>query len=510
MVVTSTILLGSLAANPSLAKVPVSAIFGDHMVLQREMSVPIWGTAHPGQSITVSFGDQRHETQAAADGKWLIRLTPMPASAEPRVLTIESNSRIEFTDILVGEVWLCSGQSNMEFPLNKFKPLANEIARADWPQIRLFTVQTAASEQPTDQVQGQWTSCTPESAANFSATAYFFGRELHRELNLPVGLICSAVGGTPACAWTRRAMIEEDPDLQPIFQESAAQRTERRKRIEAKAMAAGETATAAGSKASEQLNKTIPSVLYNGMIHPLIPFAIRGVAWYQGENDAQGFINASRYEKLFPAMVKDWRKQWGQESLPFLYVQLPNYKKPSTQPVDSSWARLREAQLKTLQVPETGMAVTIDSGEQDNIHPANKPIVGHRLALAALNVAYGRSETAAHGPLFQKMEVRGGEVVLYFEHVAGQLVSKPDGEPMKGFAIAGEDGNFVWADARIDGSTVVVSNPRVPTPVAVRYAWADNPEISLFDQSGLPAAPFRTDSWPPKTASTVPTRPTGR
>jgi sialate O-acetylesterase len=403
-----------------------------------------------------------------------------------------------------------------------------EIADAKYPKIRLFKVANATAEEPQTDVKGEWVECTPETVGGFSAAGYFFGRDLFKALGVPVGLIHTNWGGTPAEAWTSREGLEGNPALKAIYQrykqnlanypkqkeewdKTRDARMATWKEAAAKAKAEKKPAPRAPqAPADPAKSPNSPSTLYNGMIAPLVPFGIRGAIWYQGESNAG---RAYEYRTLFPAMIADWRKHWAEGDFPFIFVQLANFMARKEQPADSAWAELREAQAMTLALPKTGMAVIIDIGEAANIHPKNKQDVGGRLALAAETVAYGKTIVCS-GPIYKSMSIEGDKIRLRFDHVGGGLVAKgddavivkgPGGEPelqakegarLTGFAIAGADKKFVWADAKIDGDSVLVWAKDVPTPVAVRYAWADNPQCNLYNKAGLPASPFRTDQWP--------------
>ena len=493
------------------AEVKLPAIIGDRMVLQREMKVPIWGWADPGEKVTVTLGDQKVEATAGQDGRWKACLEPLKAGG-PFEMTVAGKNSLAIKDILVGEVWVGSGQSNMAMAVRNCNQAEQEIAAASFPKIRLFTVKPATAPEPLTDVKGEWVECSPQTAGSFSATEFFFGRDLHKALELPVGLIHTSWGGTTAEAWTSRTVLEADPAYRLVFERDkqfvenhpkAKENWEKnREKVMAKFKEDMEKAKAEGKPAPRPprppeepaTSPHRPSVLYNAMVAPLMPYAIRGAVWYQGESNAG---RAYQYRKLFPALIQDWRKNWGEGDFAFLFVQLANYKARKDQPGDSDWAELREAQTMTLSLPKTGMAAIIDIGEEKDIHPKNKQDVGKRLALAAQAVAYGK-DVVGSGPRYDSMKVEGNKVRLSFECVGGGLVAK--GEKLTGFAVAGEDKKFVWADAGLDGATVVVSSKDVAAPVAVRYAWADNPDCNLCNKEGLPASPFRTDDWPGVTA----------
>ena len=631
----------------------IASPFTDGMVLQQGIPVPIWGTASPGVTITVRFAGQQVSEAADADGRWMVRLAPLITNAAPAVLEVVSSdgSTITLTDILVGEVWVCSGQSNMEWPLTGTLNGGEEIMRADCPDIRLFTVPQRPSGTPQAEISGAaWRACSPETAGNFSAVAYYFARELQSRLNLPIGLIHTSWGGTPAEAWTpwdallensatrgivddivrdlpdmdnRReawqrdlealeektrdkgntkysegwAGLEEpvgawaDMDLPGTWQSrglnhsgivwfrktieipeawagrdlqlaigatdksdttyfnnaqvggiTMAERADswshlRTYTVPGKLVKAGRNVIAvrvhsdkyAGGMTgpAEFMRVTCPdrpgdaaiplagtwryaveadyglvqlpqepvsaehfkapSALFNGMISPLLPFAIRGAIWYQGESNAD---RAVQYRDLFQVLIRNWRKAWGQGDFPFYFVQLANYMARQPVPTQSRWAELREAQTMALALPNTGMAVAIDIGEADDIHPRNKKDVGLRLALNALHGTYGHSDVIPCGPIFRSAKREGSALRLSFDHVGGGLICH--GDALRGFTIAGEDGRFVWAEAKIDGEEILVSSPEIAEPRSARYGWADNPEVNLYNKAGLPASPFRT------------------
>ncbi|HJY28588.1 MAG TPA: sialate O-acetylesterase [Pyrinomonadaceae bacterium] len=637
-------------------EVRLPAIISDNMVLQQGVKVRIWGNAKPSERVTVTLKDKSASTVADAQGRWQAWLDPSKAGG-PFELTVKGDNVVTIKNVLVGEVWLCSGQSNMEWPLVNTTGGAETVAQANYPEIRLFTVTKNTSSTPLADVEGHWLITTPDDAAHFSAVGYFFGRELYQQLKVPIGLIHSSWGGTPAEAWTRHDALLSSPELKPILDkyESSLNALPQAKEAYARALAAWEeknlyidggnkgealgyadpaTSTAdwsrmdlpkqfetagllidgavwfrkdvelpaswsgkdlvlnlppiddqdvtyfngtkvgstgrdtpnsymvprkyvvpgslvragrnviavrvfdsageggfsrggafsIGPTESEPLtlrgvwdykieqalepkhpdwgsrpeaigvsNQNNPSVLYNAMIAPLVNVAIRGVIWYQGESNAG---RAYQYRTLFPTMIRDWRSAWG-NNFPFYFVQLANWHANKAEPDESDWAELREAQMMTLREPQTGMAVTIDIGDENDIHPRNKLDVGRRLAAWALADTY-KQKVIPSGPLFDRFTIEGNEVRIRFKYADG--LKTIDGGPLKGFALAGEDRHFVWADARIEGDTVIVSSPKISKPVAVRYAWADNPIANLYNKAGLPASPFRTDDWPGITA----------
>jgi len=450
--------------NRPLASLPqpkLPAIFGDNMVLQRNNPIRFWGTAQPGQVVSVKVAENRGSTTAGAHGKWNLQLAPVPAGGPYEVTITGGAEPIVYRNVMVGEVWVCSGQSNMEFGLRGASNAQQAIDSATNPNLRLFTVKKAQSDIPATDCVGQWTPSTPDAATSFSAVGYFFGKELQASLNVPVGLIHTSWGGTPIEVWTSRTVFDREAENQPFLEQYAKRKAEYPEALE-KYLKAMQTfkneqakAKAEGKPAPKQPNRPqppmAPSCLYNAMIAPLVPYSIGGAIWYQGESNAG---RAIEYRKQFPAMIQNWRADFDQD-FPFLFVQLANYTKREDQPSDPAWAWLREAQTMTLSTPKTGMAVIIDIGEANDIHPKNKADVGKRLALAAEAVAYGQ-KIVYSGPMYESMRIDGDRIVLKFRDIGGGLMAR-DGANLTGFAIAGSDKKFVWADARIDGETVVVS-----------------------------------------------------
>lgn len=497
------------ASVPAAADVRLPAAFGDRMVLQRDLPVPVWGWADPGEAVTVTLAGQTKTATADAAGKWSVRLDPLQAGG-PHTLKVQGKNALERTDVLVGEVWLCSGQSNMAMTVSGCLNFQEEAKASDLPRLRMFTVARKTAGEPQADVAGDWKVCGPQTVGGFSAAAYFFGRRLLRELDVPVGLINSSWGGTPIQAWTGWKTHEETPELAPLLAafnkaveswnpEQAKERHEKQladwKDKEAKAKAEGKPFTLRRPQPPQdpRTSQNSPARLFNAMIAPLAPYAIRGAIWYQGESNAG---NAALYGHQLRAMIGEWRRLWGQGDFPFISVQLPNFMAPQQKPVEGGWADIRETFLKSVSIPNVGIAVTIDVGEEKDIHPKNKQAVGHRLAQWALAKTYGKPIVPG-GPLYKGMSREGSSIVIRFDDVGSGLVAA-GGEPLKGFAIAGEDKAFVWAEAKIVGETVVVSSPEVKDPVAVRYAWANNPACNLANKEGFPASPFRTDDAPPK------------
>lgn len=627
------------------AKVVLPPMFSDNMVLQQQADAPLWGKAKPMKAvkITTSWDGKTYETQADKEGSWKLAVRT-PQAGGPYELTFSDGQKLVLKNVMIGEVWICSGQSNMEMPLagwGRIKDYEKEIADANHPDIRLLHVEQATSTQPETDVQirnNGWEVCSPLTIPHFSATAYFFGRELSEKQNVAVGLIHTSWGGTNVESWISGKVLKEMPDFAKTVEDissmpdKSAMKAEYLKNLEAwnhrvdegfaigkpvraeaalddagwgqmnfpgeveaqglpgfdgllwlrrtveipvswagkklqlvlgtiddnditywngkevgrtdghavprsytipgKMVKAGKVTLAVRvldtgggcnmvgdlylrSAGGEQIslagdwkylvaadsrkegmppadmsrNPNLPTSLYNAMIHPLVPYAIRGAIWYQGENNAS---RAYQYRELFPLVIENWRKDWGHD-FPFYFVQLANFMQPSAQPSDSDWAELREAQTRTLTVANTGMAVIIDKGDANDIHPKDKQAVGHRLALIARARTYGE-QIPYSGPMYRSCEVSGDKLILSFDHTDGGLKST-DGKALQGFAIAGRDHKFHWAKAEIQGDKVIVSSPEVPYPVAVRYAWANNPACNLGNGAGLPASPFRTDDW---------------
>lgn len=496
-------------ASSARADVKLPGIFSDHMVLQKNIAAPVWGWADPGEKITVTIAGQTKKATADASGNWKLKLGKL-ATDSPLTLTVAGHNTIVIEDVLVGEVWLGSGQSNMQLPVNEVTNAWKEKANAKFPQIRMFTVPRVPATTPQTNCGGKWLVCAPETVGGFSAAAYFFGRELHQQLGVPVGLINSSYGGTPIEAWTSMDRMKAKPELAPVlkrWQETLHPFNEKESQAQyaraletwtnnaAKLKAEGKTVPPRPKKSGNpRLDPKYPANLFNGMISPIIPYAIHGAIWYQGENNAASDL-AKLYSIQLALMIKDWRQRWDEGDFPFAWVQLPNFHPRTTKVVETNynnWCVVREEMLKTLAVKNTGMAITVDVGEANNIHPKNKQAVGHRLALWALAKVYGKVVPYS-GPLPAGQKIKSDEIILTFKHTDGGLVSK-DGD-LKGFAIAGEDHHWVTAIARIEGDKVIVSSPEVKSPKAVRYAWAANPDCNLFNGAGLPASPFRTDDW---------------
>ena len=522
----SVLLLITLTALQAAVK--PNTLFTDNAVLQQGIPVPVWGTANDGEKVTVTFAGQKVET-VAKDGKWKVALSALKACEEPQTMTIAGENTINIKNVLVGEVWVCSGQSNMEFTLDRAANAATEIPSANYPKLRMFNVAKSAAIQPQTEENGAWKECSPQNVRGFSAVGYFFGRDLLKSRGGAVGMIHPSWGGTPAQSWTSLTGLEKDPELEgyvkaigkvvadypqasakwnqesPAYQLAAKQWEEEVgkefnpklaqwnndvKQAQAERKPKPPAPVPSRPKPVAPVNPAgpiagplaAPTLLYNAMIAPLIPYAIKGAIWYQGESNAN---KPEEYRTLFPRMIADWREKWGQGDFPFLFVQIAPY---SGQPPE-----IREAQLVSWKkTPNTAMAVITDVGDAADIHPTRKEPVGARLALAARALAYG-DKSEYSGPVFDASTIAGNKATLTFSHVGGGLVAK-DGA-LKGFTIAGNDKKFVAAEAHIVGNTVVVSSANVAAPVAIRYGWANVPDVNLFNKDGLPATPFRTDDW---------------
>ncbi|MBC8053918.1 MAG: sialate O-acetylesterase [Sphingobacteriaceae bacterium] len=513
----SLFLFAALCAN---AHVKLASIFSDHMVLQRDKPVPVWGWANPGEKVTVTFNKQTKTATAGADGKWMLRLDKLSAGG-PYSMAVKASNTLTVKDVYVGEVWICSGQSNMDQTVaiedRYWAGVVNEVqevASANHPLIRVIDADFTPSIPILNDIKTVgWEIVSPKTVGHMSAAAYFFARDIQKKLNVPVGLVVTAFGASTAEAWISKPALEANPKFSKLLSSfddkmkaytvaktdtalvNKAERDLAKWRIDtAKARVEGKSAPRRPRGIPDpEKDQHNPYVLWNGMVSPLVPYAIRGALWYQGESNGP---SADIYKEIMETLIADWRKQWGQGNFPFLYVQLANHEALITEPVkDNSMVTVRHAQLQNLTIPNTAMVVAIDNADPDkpgNIHPKNKQEIGRRLALAGLAVAYGNKGTYS-GPIYSKMTTEGNKIRIHFKHTEGGLVAK-DGQ-LKGFAIAGPDKKFVWADAKIDGNTVVVSSPDISQPVAVRYGWAKNPIISLYSKAeNLPASPFKTDN----------------
>jgi sialate O-acetylesterase len=463
------------AALLAHADVRLPQIFGNNMVLQRNQPIPVWGWAAPGEKVTVQFNKQTKSAKAGKDGKWMVKLN-QEAAGGPFQLIVKGKNAITIDSVLVGEVWICSGQSNMEMQVKRSGDLyLKDIHEANYPQIRHFKVEHIISDTlAADITKADWKPANDSNnVADFTSVGYFFAKKLYDELHVPIGLINTSWGGTMVEAWTSREALDKSPDFNGTIKKTFS---------EAKAAA----------KEGEFGPNDYPSLLYNGMINPLIPYGIKGAIWYQGETNAP---RANQYKKAFPLMITDWRSRWNEGDFPFYFVQLASWKANNgNSEKGSTWAELREAQTSTLSLPNTGMAVTIDIGNTEDIHPVNKKDVGERLAAVALNKLYDKKAEFS-GPVFSSINTDGNKVVVSFTHADGLWTKNKYGY-LEGFEVAGEDHKFHYAKADIKDGKVVVYSDSVSAPVAVRYAWADDvPEANLFNKDGFPAVPFRSDTW---------------
>jgi sialate O-acetylesterase len=492
-----------LCGPAAFSAVKPHALISDGMVLQQGMPVAIWGKADEGEKVTVRCQDQEAST-TSKDGKWLVQLHNLKAGG-PFEMTIAGSNTIKFKNVLVGEVWICGGQSNMEWPVRLSADPEKMAAASANPMLHLFTVAKRPASRPLDNVDGSWQACGPKTVINFSAVAYFFGRDLQKARQVPVGLIHDSWGGTPAEAWASKSSLEAESLLRPMVQRQEraladypkalekyiADLSKYKERVDEANANRHDLPTAPSPPQNPARNPGAASTLYDGMIAPVVPYAIRGAIWYQGESNAG---RAYEYRTLLPTMIKNWRDSWQEGDFPFLIVQLAPFMKISAEPQESEWAELREAQLLTsLTVPKTALAVITDVGHETDIHPKWKEPVGARLALAGRALAYGE-KIVYSGPVYGDIKIEGDRAILGFEHQGGGLMAKNG--PLVGFTIAGEDRKFVKAEAKIQKDKVVVWSSKVSRPVAVRYGWANYPLGNLWNRDGLPASPFRTDDFP--------------
>ena len=490
----------------SRAETTLPNVFSDHMVLQRNLQNPVWGWDEPGTQVTVKIGDQSHTAKAGQDGQWQVKLDAMDVG-DPLTLSVSGSSQVEIKDVLVGEVWVCSGQSNMQWTVSNSNDPDLERLTANYPEIRLITVPNRASQDSEKNFDGQWVHCSPETVNDFSAVGYFFGRQLYQTLNVPIGLIDNAWGGSAAEAWVNRDVLTKDGKYEALLtrwegtEKSYNHEVEmnkykdRVKEWEEKVKAAKAAGKNPPGRPRAPRNPLTgnhrPGNLYGGCLHPIIGYGIKGAIWYQGESNAG---RAYQYRTLFPLMIQNWRDEWKQGDFPFYWVSLADFRREAPAPGDSSWAELREAQTMTHALPNTGEAIITDLGEADDIHPRNKQDVAKRLARLALKNEYGY-DIVARSPMYQSHEVNGNKVILTFDTFGSNLDTFDVREPI-GFTIAGEDRVFVPATARIvAGNNIEVWSDNVQNPVSVRYAWADNPVCNVQNTAGLPMTPFRTDDW---------------
>ena len=494
-----SVLVLLFTALPIKAELRLPALFSDHMVLQQNLENPVWGWADAGSQISVTIAGHVATTQVGEDGRWVVKLPAMQVVSDPLEMVVTNgDATVTVSDILIGEVWLCSGQSNMQWSVRQAYDADLEAATANYPQIRLITVPQVGTQEPQQDFVGRWDVCSPETVVEFSAVGYFFGRQLHQTLGVPIGLIDNAWGGSAAEAWVAREVIEADGrfDAYLAHWENVEQTYEFEKALQRWEEAAA-AAKAAGKKTPRRPRDLLagqhrPGNLWAGVLHPLIGYGIRGTIWYQGESNSG---RAYQYDDLFGLMIQQWRQAWGQGDFSFYWVQLADYRDEVAQPGESDWAELREAQTNTLALPNTGQAVIYDVGEGRDIHPRDKQTVAKRLARIALARDYGKAIPYL-SPSFESLDIQGERAILTFKDVGSTLYTF-DVREARGFALAGADRVWHPATGQLKGkNSVVVTSEFVPEPVAVRYAWAVNPVANLFSREGLPVVPFRTDDWP--------------
>lgn len=487
-----------LMSAAALAEVTLPHILGSNMVLQREIPLKIWGWAAPGEEVTVSLAGQKRTTKADAAGTWQVKLSPLHAGDKPLEMTIVGANTLKLENILVGEVWVCSGQSNMQFSLGQTDDAEKDIAAADCPEIRLFTAPRAVTAQPASDVVADWEVCSPQTVKGFSAVGYFFGRDVQEKLHVPIGLISTNWGGTRIEPWTPGHAFGNLPALKDFAEQVAQSRQQQADgvlpllpSIEAwvkaarQAQSTGEPLPPLPPLPSSNLyDNSRPTTLYNGMVAPLVNFGIRGAIWYQGESNLQ---DGMTYLDKMKALIAGWRAVWNQGDFPFYYVQLAPYRYGSD---TSALPKLWEAQTAALSFPNTGMAVTNDISTVGDIHPKNKKDVGKRLAMWALAKTYVDTSIVYSGPLYKSMKVEGSTIRVSFDHTGSGLASR-DAKPLTWFQVAAADGKFVDAKATIDGKTVVITSVDVKEPVAVQFAWSGEAEPNLMNKEGLPASAFR-------------------
>jgi len=510
-------------ASGLAAELRLPRIFADHAVLQRDKPLPVWGWADPGEQVTVELGSERAQGVADAQGRWQVVLRAQPASIEPLTLRVKARQTREIRDVLLGDVWLCSGQSNMEFPLGACDAQP-DIESAQFPRIRHFGVGYHFAQSPQTDVEGTWQVCSPQTVPGFTAVGYYFARRVHQATGVPIGLLRSSVGGTNIECWMSQETLLTTPALEPFAQQMRESLALYQRELSA-ALPAIEEWTRLARRAADAggeipLPPTWPEfpfgerrfrprcvTLHNGMIAPLVPTALKGVLWYQGENNAGGPFEGEQYLAKKRALIADWRKWFGDDELPFYFVQLAAWQAPHDDPARfDGWAFFRDAQRRCQTIPHTGLASAVDVGDADDIHPKNKFDVGERLARWALARQYGQADLEPAGPMFTRLEINGARARIHFDHLGGGLmvgrktgrdaVVETAGEPLRRFAIAGAKREWKWAEARIEGETVVCTHPDIPEPVAVRYGFSMNPAgANLYNRAGLPASPFRSDDW---------------
>jgi len=490
------------------AELKLPSVFTDHMVIQQKMENPVWGWDTPNTKVTVTIGAKSLESVASKDGRWEVKLPAMDASYDAKKISIKGTSEKVIQDVLIGEVWVCSGQSNMQWPMRQTWRGEVELMAADLPGVRLLTIPIKGTQEPQYLVKGEWAKCTPQSAKEFSAVGYHYGRYLHEILDVPVGLIDNAWGGSAAEAWVKRESIESNPGFVKLMnqwkkKESYNMSPEAETKWKKAATKWDQENPNPKSRWSRPRSpesiltgRNRPGNIWSGMVEPILGYGIKGVIWYQGESNAS---RAQKYAELFPFLITDWRKNQGQGNFPFYWVQLADFRWQDPNPQDSAWAELRESQTKTLSLPNTGQAVIIDLGEGNDIHPRDKSGVAQRLVRWALTNDYGK-DIEAQSPTYKTHSISESEVTLTFDHV-GNGLRLVDSDNLQGFAICGADKKWFWAKGKITNKdTIKISADQVKAPIAVRYAWADNPLCNVHSKNGLPLTPFRTDDFPLTTA----------
>lgn len=493
LLVQSAAVLAAVSAQACLADVKVPNVFSDHMVLQQGQKNRVWGWADAGETVKVTIGAQSHTATPGDGGKWMVMLDPMPVNAMPQTLTIAGKNTVKIEDVLVGEVWICSGQSNMQWSVNNAVDPDLERLAAKFPKIRMINFPQIGKQEPIwSHDDRKWQVCAPDAIGGWSAVGYFFARQLHLTLDVPIGMINNAWGGSAAEAWVNRDVLAKNEELKPMM-DRWQQQENVYEALAAKTDLNEDQKKQLGNMRGQMGGNHRPANIYNGVLKSHLGYGIRGAIWYQGESNAG---RAYQYRTLFPLMIQNWRDEWGQGDFPFYYVQLADFMAEKPQPGDSAWAELREAQTMTMdKLPNVGEAVIIDIGEGKDIHPKNKEDVGKRLARWALAKDYG-VQVPFKSPRYKSMAKDGKKITLTFDNVDGGFRPFDVNEP-RGFAIAGEDQKFVWAQGKITGpNTVEVWSDAIENPVAVRYAWADNPVCNMYSAAGLPMTPFRTDDWP--------------
>ncbi len=495
------------------ADVRLPAIIGDNMILQQRMGVPIWGWANPGETVTVAGSWGKEVSATAGDnGKWKVCLNTPPYGG-PYTLTIKGKNEITIDNVMIGEVWLCAGQSNMGWRLSATFEGKKDSASANYPDLRIFRSERCHSHEPQEDCIAEWTPCTPDTAATCSAVSFYFARKLHQELRIPVGIVLQPYAGTPIEGWMPKGIQMDDPRTRAIVEEMDAESEAYNPTAAKKQLDRATELWKQGKRKGKPRLRTpsnwghqYPGNIFNGMIYPVRPYGIRGAIWYQGERNAKDVAQAANYVNQLPLLIDYYRSSWHEMSegnvagdFPFYFVQLPSWLAAQTLPVetDAAWAVSREMmRLVARSMPNTGVAVSIDTGDEILLHPKDKKPIGLRLSYLALKGTYGK-DFVEYGPFYKSHHVEGERIVLTFDSVGSGLTTGKEGS-LNSFAVAGKDRNFVWADAVVKGDSVFVSAKGVPAPVAVRYAWAMNPSHRnlLYNKEGIPASPFRTDDWP--------------